>query len=213
MVTPIRKYLLYCTLYSLFLSQATECSPLSLLPAFRVFLKNRSLHAKRYNFFHIFSHRFHFEVGKTISFSLDRDSASTLNQFLFSLLFCCSLRLICLQLAAILSAAQTTRDVSSAPATALNSSGFNPSILNFFTLNPFCSGVRFFYLPWEDLHLLAWEAPTFTTSHNMSVEVDRPVMGQQQLRSSFVPTMRRNRLFGSASSRLNSPRRVSSRRN
>jgi hypothetical protein len=40
-------------------------------------------------------------------------------------------------LAAILSAAQMTKDISSAPATALNSSGFNPIHLEFFYFKPF----------------------------------------------------------------------------
>ncbi len=33
----------------------------------------------------------------------------------------------------------------------------------------------FFYSPWEDLHLAAWAAPTFTTLPNLSVEVGQPI--------------------------------------
>jgi hypothetical protein len=43
-----------------------------------------------------------------------------------------------------------------------------------FTLFTVASG--FFYSPWEDLHLAAWAAPTFTTLPNLSVEVGQPIV-------------------------------------
>jgi hypothetical protein len=50
---------------------------------------------------------------------------------------------------------------------------FNPVCVIFFSLRLtlYAVAAGSFYLPWEDLHLTAWAAPSFTTSPNMSLDI------------------------------------------
>ncbi len=64
----------------------------------------------------------------------------------------------------------------------------------------------FLHSSWEQYPAIAWAVPSFDFPLNM-YEIDNgQTVGQQlTLRSSFAPTMRRNQLFGSASSSSSLP--------
>jgi hypothetical protein len=204
-VTLIRLYLLYCSLYFLSLTRSGYRVTAALSFSHVLCLSQLSQRTcPALQLLYAFSHTFTLQYAKTISFLLDRDSVNTaLSFFLIAYYFVVFLFLICLQLAAVLSATHTILGRFIRPyCPDKNPQVLTPFVLYFFfVFNSVPSGSRVLLLCTSPLGQLPLSPPRPTCLWrlvNLSLQ-------QQQPRSfvlSSIPMMRSNQLSGSASSRL-----------